>query len=507
MSDIRKAKAIRNEIETALRTGHTPEARRLLRNRLRQPVSRHERVVLARLLGRAGLAYEGMILLKPFVHPGPRVVAAATPEERIEYGGCLVRLGGIEEGEALLASVECGSSPEALWYGAMSRISRWEYAEAIAPLIAYGSHPGISTYQRYVAKVNLAAALIFVGDAFRAEALLAEVLRVTSLHGWTALLANALELSAEHFILRKRWSDARRCLDACRPLLVDESSLYHFLVDKWELILRFMIHELPSLDPLRNQARSRGFYETLRECDRFSALRDGDLELARHLYFGTPHRGYRDRLVKELPLPEITRSPFLWHLGPSGPPHFVFDLIAGTLKDSRGRITHRLRVGQLRHRVLRELARDFYRPVSATRLAVRLYREERHLQTFRYRIHEAVCVTRAWLAEVGLPLSIRHVHDGYQLHATEPVGILLADTELLSNAHGDDLFKLKASFGSGTFSCGDAVRLLALPPRTALRMLVNACDRGVLLRIGKGRYTRYAFSDAAETTAQVAALI
>src|SRR5439155_21916825 len=89
-----------------------------------------------------------------------------------------------------------------------------------------------------------------------------------------------------------------------------------------------------------------------------------DRDLARLVYFGTPHKSFRRKLVADFPCLEHENE-FVW--------------TSGATPDARG-ISVRdglseppLRRGQLGHRLLLALSADFYRPSKVAELFGRLF--------------------------------------------------------------------------------------------------------------------------------------
>lgn len=483
------------QCEQWIRDGRAELARAMLVTKVtRTRVPRPHAASVARVARRAGLPALGLRLLVRYVRPSSRSPSTASAEEKAEYAACLVRLGAPDEALELLATLDERALPGVLLYRSLALIAQWRYGETIAPLRKYIGAPGIGSYQRCVAKVNLAAALVFEREWTKALALTRELVHDTSLRKMPLLLANTLELSSEMFLVLRKWKEARDCLEKARALIGTSGTVHEFLVRKLEIALGYMRGKEPSLDELRRLAHGRRHWETLRECDRFEVLKTKSAKLAQYLYFGTPYRSFRERLVAELPFELDLPAEYAWQLGPGGRAGHVIQLLTGEARDPRGRQVGALRVGQLPHRLLITLASDFYRPFRTHTLHAQLHPGE-YFNPFNSpgRIHQLVRMLRAWIEECKLPLEVHSLAGSYLLRATGPLTILMSQSESLGKWRGRELEELRKAWPESTFAVREVIETLGIARRTAQRLLQEAVDDGELERFGAKGYTRYRF--------------
>src|SRR5206468_2581133 len=103
--------------------------------------------------------------------------------------------------------------------------------------------------------------------------------------------------------------------------------------------------------------------ETVRDCDLHRSVATKDEKLLLHVYFGTPHPTFRERILAEYGGSVALPSRYLWKK--TGKSSRILDL---TDPEALG-----LKPGQLLHRALLLLCSDFYRPVRLAALHSRLF--------------------------------------------------------------------------------------------------------------------------------------
>ena len=256
-----------------------------------------------------------------------------------------------------------------------------------------------------------------------AEALLRGLLHETSVRKLWLLLGNSLELSAANFVMQRELGKAGAMLEKAERLLERSATSGEFFVRKWQAIRALGL--APSdesawrpVEGIREEARERGHWETIRDCDRFLALFTADTSLATHVWFGTPYGGFRSRLVADFGTGLVLPRSYRWRLGKEEGAAPRIDLRTGEIDGGRGT----LKTGTSIHRLLLALAADFYRPFRIASLHFTLF-SDRFFdpQSSLHRVHGQVRLLRAWLAEHGLPLEVRHEKGYYRLGARRPI--------------------------------------------------------------------------------------
>lgn len=496
--------ALLARMNDSIRNGQGRVARRILRESQLTGVQRKHRAALANIARRADLPNLAVTLLNPLVNPAGRQGAlnrlggrGATDTEKAEYAAALASIGAADEALRLLGEVDPIRAPVSLLYRAFALFGAWDYESSLPLLEQYVRSPGISEYECLVGKVNLAAALVHVGQLDRAEPMLSELTEASQANRYRLLLGNVLEVRAQGAIRMRDWKSAERLLSSGRAALGKSGGLGWFFIRKWEAVLalrrpRRGPPDLESLAELKREALSLRHWETLRDLDLVAACATRDPFAAIHVYAGTPFASFRNRLIAEFPGPLEIPSVYVWQVAPivpNGKPARSIDLIEGKVRP-RGRD---LEPGRLRHRLLSALASDFYHPLRVPGLFARLYPGESYnpIQS-PVRVHQALMRLRAWVREERLPLEIEESNGFYRL-AGHGLEIVVPTGEREDDASGLIFRRLMTEFAHGVFRARDACRALGMTERTAQRTLSRWVSEGRLLRTGEARATAYRF--------------
>ncbi|NUM87917.1 MAG: hypothetical protein HUU37_01820 [Bdellovibrionales bacterium] len=235
------------------------------------------------------------------------------------------------------------------------------------------------------------------------------------------------------------------------------------------------------LREVRALAVARENWETVRDCDFHLARSRKDFSGLTRVYFGTPHAAYRARVLAELGARRLPES-FLW--SPEGRGRgrrAVIDLLTGSALD------HRLKPGQVPHRLLCALAADFYKPQTLPAIHASLF-PDRHFNPVSSRdvVHQAMKRLRAWLDVNGLPLFVLENAGRFQLASQGGVALRVRSSS------GDRLSGLLGRLPrAALFSRAEAARALGVSDRSANLFLHDAVAGGRLIRTGAGPGTRY----------------
>ncbi len=488
--------ALRKQIETLdnwIRRGQGKRARSILKKLTEGKVPREDRAELAWLAWRCDVPLLGAKLLAPIVRPSPKKPYVPTDLEKAEYAACLSVLGAREEALRILDSVSPSRCPRSLLYRSFALVSRWDYDQAVPVLRQYLKSPRLTPYQGLVGRINLAAALVWNHDYTAAGALLRRLVPETAASEASFAHGISLELEAICLVDQKRHKEAEACLSRAEKALSKTDTDWSYFVRKWRAVNGILKSPddkaaCAGLKAVAAEARGRKDWESVRLCDYYAAKSRKDAELAVHVYFGTPFVAFRERLRSEfagLSIPER----YGWSLGPTEG-GAVLEILSGG-KPPKG---EPLVVGQLLHRLLQVLARDFYRsqPVAAVHAA--LYPDEFfHPESSPARVHEAVKRLRQWLTAAKTGISVEEERGEYRLSAKAPVRLELTGSTEIADRKSPFLARLKQKWPKEAFSVTEACDHLELQRRTLQRLLEDLHEKGTLLREGKSRATRYRF--------------
>ena len=476
--------------EELIRAGKAGEARALLEKIAPSQIPRPMLAKVAELYRRSGLVDAAIRLLVKVVRPARPLDLPASPRELCEYAIALVRAGAIVEAREILVKVG-NAEPIANYYLGLTYFPEWNYAAAIPHLENFvrGSDPG--DYLTVVAKANLASAYVQLREHERAEAIIAEGLVTARERGLRLLLANFLELSAMLALDRREFGKSIACLGDSAEILKASGLLDELFAQKWQVLVE--AYKAPAsaealLRPVREKARQLSHWETLRDLDHHQAFLLRDPKLYHHLFHGTPHAAYRAYLrglFSELPAPA---GAYDWQIGGAGP---VFDVRTAIFE---GKATG-VKAGQLLHRLLLELASDFYRPVRAPSLAARLFEDQFFdLATMPNRVHQLVGRLRKSLEDGGVGLVIEDTAGGYRLSSESPLTVRVGEGK--PSGASLKVEKLRSALPPGSFSIKDAADALACSTSSALRIVNSGIDDGLIAREVVDKRTIYIFKRA-----------
>ena len=479
------------EIDSLIQSGNGAAAQSRIKAWFDGDLERNQIATAAGLAWRVGLPQLGIKALNPLVRPSSRKPATATEAEKIEYAGCLVKIGAAEEALALVTGIAAAEHPRVLLVQAFAYIAQWDYHSARTYLAQYVRHGKVRAYDRLVGKVNLAEAMIHDGKIDKARMALRDLLHDASLRRLHLVFGKTLELAAQFAIEHGRYAEADKYLQQAGKVLGATNGLDIFFVEKWSAIsaarqTKGGPEALAKLATVRTKAEAIGHWETVRDCDKWLALVTGDESRLRHLYHGTPHAAFRRDLAKLPAAPKDWGTEYLWQVTP-GKAKSVLDLT-----DRSPWLDGPLRPDQLLHRLLVALTSDFYRPFRVATLYARLYPGEHYNpESSPHRVHEAVKRLRNFLADEKLGLEILEAGGQYRLSAEKPFSIRVPLRTLVPTKKNSFLNLVRNRWPDAPFSVNEVSELLKVSSRTALSQVKTAVEEGALVKEGKGPATRY----------------
>ncbi len=476
-------------VDAHIRAGEFEKARRALRSLKRAKIGFTFVEPIAALCRRAGLAELAVHVLNP--HFSNTQERAKKPSDSlvIEYASSLSQIGAAEEAFLLLQKLDDKNSPRALFAMVTSLVPQWDYEGTIAYLKSFLNIEKKDAYMRLVAEINLAAAYVATERYEEAGRELKVIHNEAARTKSKLIQANALQLSAQCAILNGDWRGGEEALNQSAKLFEKtHDTRIGLFVEKWRtfLLLRrngYSKNVGRQLEGVRTKARKVGHWETLRECDRYQADAQDNLELATHLYFGTRWPKYRDRIRKRFSLP----THYEWK--PEGESEKVFELSTGKYD---GRTTH-LKLGQLPHAILNALCGDFYRPLRLATFHHLVFPNQSFNPVHSANcLHRALSRFRAWTKTNRLPFGVAYEEGLYRIELKKPVGFLLR--EGVPRERKDwQLTQLRRRLAAAEFRLTQVTTLLTVSASNARRLMQNAVSIGVIEKIGGGRGSRYRF--------------
>lgn len=476
-------------IDDLIKRGLVKRARKELRALDIETIPREVLAELAGLGRRASMPEWSLSALHPFVRRTAVSIKPATDLEIAEYAANLTRIGALQEAWDLLAKIDPKKVPIVALYRAFVCVLRWDYAGSIPLLESYLDNTTLSSYDRLIGMINLAAAYVDEEKPESAKPLLAALVIRTEHDKHFLLLAHSLKLQAQLAIREKRWHQAQQILTRTHQIFSHSGGLDVFLVRKLEAILAV------SKDPkdkaawkkftkIEKEARSREHWESVRDCDLWRAKLLGRKDLAAKLYFGTPFGPYKARLERFIGT-KIPES-YSWELREAKRPK-ILDLASIEVD-----LEQRRALGELPWTLLRALCSDIYRPLSTPFLHSILYPGEFYNPlSSRTRLKMVLVKLRRWLEIEKIPLRVIYGKSGYALTAKGALTIRYQRRAEALSKSAASITILQNHFAGKPFSVSEAVEVLSLPKRTVQRALDEAVKSGSLERVGKSAATRY----------------
>lgn len=472
-----------NEIDALIRAGQTAKAATLVTQYAQNPLSRPESLELARLARRAFIPAVGISLLRPFVRPGAKEPVRALPAESLEYAACLTWIGALPEAFVLLQSLDHRTLPDVDLIQSLALFAEWRYADAIPLLERYSQNNEVSDYWRLVAKVNLLGALVHERQFTKVTALVSELEAATRAQNRLLLLSNVLQMRAENAINEKNWDLASQYIDEALRFTESQGRADTLFAQKWRAVLALYrdpsTQSLALLGQVRAQALALQHWETLRDCDFHQVHALQDARLGVRLYFGTPFKSYREKLLQENPWLEIPDQ-YAWENGAGGP-----ELV----------LEKNLKEGQVLHRLLGALCSDFYKPQNLGDLHSKvfpwkLYHPSRSADS----LHQALRRLREYFVQNKFPIKIMERQGNYSLQASAPVTVLLRPKAAVPKRLAGILVLLKEKFMARRFSALMAAEVLGLSRNMALVHLRELEKLGCAKKYPAGPRTEYLLS-------------
>lgn len=492
--------------ENLVREGQGAQVRRDLRRLNLAKVPREEVFQVANLANRLGASDLTLRILNPIVRAPKGQSTPKSPAEVSEYAWGLARVGSFKEAADLLESIDDETTPKALLYRAFVAIFQWEYREAIGFLKEYLRRADLDDYNRTIAEVNQAACHIFIEENADARKLLERLRETCEEKNYKLLSGNVQELLAQVAMHEGNYQEALDLLDRGAASLADVKGLSEFFIRKWRVIVELKQSKegaLNGLQDIRNEAISLEHWESVRDCDFYRATYSKDEDILRFLYFGTPFHSYRKRLehfIGENPFKDTDNFAWIPNLadpklaGSTNGSIDIFDVFAGTFANRA-----QLKKGQVLHRLLQVLSRDYYRPCRVGVIFSEVFPDEFYNPvTSPDRIYKSIRRLRKWFKEKQVPLEVLERHGQYRLNLTStdrPVALLVRAVQPKSVELGESskLAELFAEFGTRPFSTKEAAKLLEVNHATISRLFQAPLQDGRLQRLYSGPKTKYIF--------------
>ena len=469
--------------EEQLRMGQSRKALAVLREISVTQIPRRHALDVANLCRRVNCFSKALKILSPIVR-NAKVMNPST-KELAEYAVNLQRIGSIHEAIRILKKVNHEKEPTAILYLSFCHFNIWEYDKTVPWLNTYISAMEKGSYSQIIGMVNLAAALIEIGELTEAKELLAEVLILAKTSGFSKLGGNACELMAQIDVRLGAYQRARTHLEKGKELLSLDASTDFLFVKKWTSIVdTFISGKTDKLHEFKREALQSQHWETVRECDFYLSTFDQNKTRLNHLYFGTPFAGYKKKI---LDIFTGWNPPPIYRAGNSNRP--LLDLQAGSFK-GQSFLNH----GKALHKFIALLASDLYRPMRIGYVFSELFPNENfNIESSPNRIHQLAKRARTLLDKAAIPLHLGDIKGQYRLQDLEKVCLVLKQASAVSSKLESLSDLLHIRFARTSFTAKEARGALGIALTSFNRVINLQIEKGALVKLGAGPQTKYQF--------------
>lgn len=463
------------ELEVDVRSGRARQVARELAKINTKTTPRSLRLKLANLCRRVGLFHLGLRFLLPLVRS-----KAATPSELAEYGMLLLRSDLMVEAWKTLSAVDSKAAPETLLFKAFHHFREWRDPDAI-PLLESYLEASLEPYQRVVGQLNLAAAYVGSDRLDAGAELVRELTALTREKGFTRILGNCHELTAQIEIKRGRFGAARQAIEESAKELSMMGTSDELYMQKWKAVL--IAKESGSIEALRtfrDEAAKRREWESVRDADRQSLRLAYDEELHLRLMFGTPQGRYREIIAAETGH-HLRHSTLVLGRGP------CLDLETGEFD---GRTL--FKPGSQTHVLVSTLMKDFYRPSRLGTLFTELHGDNFFdVTSSPDRIYQVLRRARRLFESEGVPFEIRELNGDFSLIPTASASVSIPFEKSRPKATRLQVQRLVEAFGEAQFDAPTAREKLSMSRSSFQRLVKEALEENLLIKIGDRNSTRY----------------
>jgi len=467
-----KLEQLFDQTDQHLRTGQTAAAIKQLKKIVAAKIPRPFLARYCALARRANLPELSLKALKRLVYPKVKGTARAFDMELLEYAVALERIGARRESAHIAGMVDPAAEPRAHLVRASFAVSEWDYAKALPMYDQALGDQRLLGYERTVARVNHLACLGQTGDS-RFEKMYSELKEELKRNQLWRLLGNVLEIAAQTQIQTRHFKDAQDTLKEAGRLLKEEASYGSLFVEKWTAFAKAMEAGDPKfLNELRTKALKDSDWETLRHIDLYRTVIEPDGIWSNWVYYGTPFPAFRNMLEKSRQFPEeqwVTRE---------GDAKVQIDpwFVDGEF-------------GDICHRLLVFLLRDFYRPAKIGEIATELFDTRIFdLDVSSNRAHKLLQRFREWLKESKMPFRL-DTANGYSLRAAQATAIKCR-RRLISVEKTRFIFD-RYPVHAQTLTVSEWAETMGISQSRARLLVAGAVDQAVLEKSGSGRYTAY----------------
>ncbi len=483
---------ILDQVEQLTRSGSIGEVKLIFHKLIPKQIPRNYCAPIAELATRNSMYLYAMRCLQSYIRPQLLSQELPTDRERLAYAKALIGLQMLKEARELLSEIEVSEVPEALLSMAFCYFGEWNYVKARPYIQKFIKHPKVTDYRRIVGRVNLAAVFVFTNDTINAEIELAQLDILTQNHNARMLRGNVFELYGQLHIHQRDYKTAIKYLKVAEDLIGDSNSIYNFFIRKWKLVSELMLDKgddlkLKKVNDLRQEAIYKwSHWETYRELDLYEAVATNNRSLLQKVYLGTPHLEYIRKMEGVSENIVFDSGAFALDL-----PHFM-SKAPHEIKVFVNDVYEGLRGSRYQQKIWRILFQDFYKPPTLGELFSKLYPNEyfdpehspRRILNQFYGLAQHLNKKYPGCFKLFRKRNefFYSVSPGTQLYLKH-----ISRKKIIASSEKQ---KIQA-MGARPFAANQLAAHLGFSLRSAQLLLAKFVADGFLLKLGKGRSTKY----------------
>lgn len=444
-------------------------------------------------LRRLGLSATAIQLLRPLVYPKARISNVASPIEVLEYAACLIRLGILGEAEQLLKTLSFKLYPVALIRLAFLEIARWDYQQSNVYLEKYLQIASADSYEFAIAQLNYLQGLAYLSQTETGFQFAKDLIRQFRLKKYNLLLVGALEFQAELHRQNKDFNQARKSINEAFEILGASSTIDEFLLRKQNAIIdlydSLSDESLKKVYKLKEEARLRSHFESVRDLDYHLSLATKDKELLMNCFFLTRAEGFRSRIRNAC-------SSLNWQIDFS---HFRID--GKSRKSDKQNKVYRLNITSMvgEHKtnlqknqklimLLRTLLSEGYAPQFVPDLFEAVYPGEHYSPIHsKIKVHQAISRLNMQIRRNRWPFQILYSKkSGYKVKFLQTV-----DLAFSPEINDECFLQVQKKFGVNSFSLEQLLEVLNKPRRSVFRLIDTWAELRIIEKAGNNRNRTY----------------
>lgn len=406
----------------------------------------------------------------------------------VEYAAILTEVGATAISERLFNLFQEPKYEMTPFYRALLWMKKWEYEKVPAEIELF-KKLCTDEYRIRIADVNLLSALIVLKKWDQAAAIIAQLRQASAL---PAMYQGILdEQEGELLFFSNQNEKARELFLKSLDHIGKSNNPSAVYAEKWLLIVDLLSKPWSEVEQrwhdFSARARERGYWEVLRELEKYYAIKFKREDLLTKLYFGTPLLSYRKRLFDETGFKPGDALEYPTHSG-SG---VIFDTEwAELFKDGK-----KIKLSYNNRMVLSALTRDLYKPTAVGSLFEAIYPQDYFHPSFaNKRIYQNIFRVRELSEKLELHFNIETSEYGFLLvpkkgftiryHVSANSQTQITDAFIVSE-------QAQKLFGKTPFSANELAELTGIPKRTINRIVADEVATGKLKAVGAGRSRKY----------------